>query len=106
LGYRENGKGPYLWISYSDVIERTKNIGSGLINKGVIPENSTNIGIYSKNRVEVCDFLSHSPIKALFFKQWTVSEYACYSFSLNVISLYDSYGKDSIKYILNQGRYV
>lgn len=53
LGYRENGKGPYIWIKYSDVIERTKFIGSGLVNKGVKPVNSTNVGIYSRNRVEV-----------------------------------------------------
>jgi long-subunit acyl-CoA synthetase (AMP-forming) len=53
LGYRENGKGPYLWVSYSEIIERTNHIGSGLINKGVQAQNSTNIGIYSKNRVEV-----------------------------------------------------
>ena len=53
MGYRENGKGPYLWISYSEIIERTEHIGCGLINKGVQADNSTNIGIYSKNRVEV-----------------------------------------------------
>ncbi|CAF0824515.1 unnamed protein product [Brachionus calyciflorus] len=42
------------------------------------------IGIYSSNRNE-----------------WVISEHACYSFSLPVVSLYDSYGKDSIQYILN-----
>jgi long-subunit acyl-CoA synthetase (AMP-forming) len=30
-----------------------------------------------------------------------MSEHACYSLSLVVVSLYDSYGKESIKYILN-----
>jgi len=85
LGYRPNGKGPYEWISYLDVIERVRFIGSGLLNKGVQPVNSTNVAIYSKNRPE-----------------WSISEYACYTYSLNVVSLYDSYGKESIKYILNQ----
>ncbi len=69
------------------MIEQTKLIGSGLLEKGVKPVNITNIGIYSKNRPE-----------------WTIAEYACYAYRMCVISLYDSYGKDSIKYILNQGR--
>lgn len=85
LGTRDGpGKGPYSWITYSEVLERVRYIGSGLINKGIESSNLTHIGIYSSNRVE-----------------WVVSEHACYSFSFPVVSLYDSYGKDSIKYILN-----
>ncbi len=68
------------------MIEMTEFIGSGLLEKGVLPINTTNIGIYSKNRPE-----------------WTIAEYACYAYKMCVISLYDSYGKDSIQYILNQG---
>jgi long-subunit acyl-CoA synthetase (AMP-forming) len=53
IGYRHEGKGPYLWITYFDVIERTRFIGSGLLNKGVKALNTTNIAIYSRNRPEV-----------------------------------------------------
>jgi long-subunit acyl-CoA synthetase (AMP-forming) len=54
LGYRENGTGPYLWLTYADVIEKTRFIGSGLLNKQIKADASTNIGIYSRNRMEVC----------------------------------------------------
>lgn len=54
LGKREGkAAGSYSWIKYSDVIERVKYIGSGLLNKGIESSNSTRIAIYSSNRVEV-----------------------------------------------------
>ncbi len=87
MGEREGrAKGPYSWIKYSEVLERVRYIGSGLLNNGIHSSNSTRIGIYSSNRVE-----------------WVISEHACYSFSFQVVSLYDSYGRDAIKYILNHG---
>lgn len=87
LGSRDGpATGPYNWIKYSEVMDRVKYLGSGIINKGIESNNNTYIGIYSANRVE-----------------WVVAEHACYSFSFPVISLYDSYGKEAIKYILNHG---
>jgi hypothetical protein len=53
LGYRKNGKGPFVWNTYSELIEQTRYIGSGLLNKEIQAENTTNIGIYSRNRPEV-----------------------------------------------------
>ena len=53
LGHRINGKGEYSWITYLDVIEQTRFIGSGLLNKDIKAENTTNIGIYARNRPEV-----------------------------------------------------
>ena len=53
LGYRENSTGPYLWLTYADIIEKTRFIGSGLLSKQIKADVSTNIGIYSKNRMEV-----------------------------------------------------
>lgn len=35
------------------VLVRAANVGAGLIAKGLKPENTTNVGIYSQNRVEV-----------------------------------------------------
>lgn len=71
------------------MLEKISYVGSGLLNKGIESSNLTNIGIYSANRSE-----------------WIISEHACYSFSFPVVSLYDSYGKESIKYILNHGKNV
>jgi len=85
LGYRENGKGPYVWMKYSEVIEQTRAVGSGMINKGIEPKNSTNIAIYSRNCA-----------------QWNIAEYACYTYSMNIVSLYDIYGRDEIKYMLKK----
>jgi long-subunit acyl-CoA synthetase (AMP-forming) len=56
----------------------------GLLNQGIESSNSTRTAIYSSNRTE-----------------WIIAEHSCYSMSMVVVSLYDSYGKDSIKYILN-----
>lgn len=54
LGKREGpGTGKYKWIKYSEVMERIRFIGSGLLNKGIESSNSTRIGIYSSNRTEV-----------------------------------------------------
>ena len=53
LGHRINGKGSYSWITYMDLIEQTRFVGSGLLNKGLQAINTTNIGIYSGNRPEV-----------------------------------------------------
>ena len=85
LGEREGpGKGPYKWLTYSQVLEKVRYIASGLVHKNIEQSNATRIGIYAANRSE-----------------WIISEHACYSNSLVVVSLYDSYGKSSIKYILN-----
>ena len=54
LGKRENaGRGTYKWISYSETIQRVRNVGSGLVFKGIQPSNQSNIGIYAANVPEV-----------------------------------------------------
>ena len=54
LGMRPGpARGPYQWLTYSDVIERVERVGAGLIAQGIISSNLTNIGIYSANRSEV-----------------------------------------------------
>ncbi len=78
LGHRLNGTGEYVrltspkstelifftstlcyviifkvWITYYEVIERSRYIGSGLLNKGITADNQTNIAIYAKNSPEV-----------------------------------------------------
>jgi hypothetical protein len=54
LGEREApGRGPYKWKTYTEVLERIKHVGSGIINSGIDSNNETHIGIYSSNRSEV-----------------------------------------------------
>lgn len=54
LGKRDGpGKGPYRWLKYSEVLQRVKWVGSGLVNQGIPSSNQTPIGIYSANRAEV-----------------------------------------------------
>ncbi|GFV44658.1 long-chain-fatty-acid--CoA ligase 5 [Trichonephila clavipes] len=50
-GWR-NDKSNYNWISYSQFIKRAENFGSGLVKIGLKPGQSSNVGIYSRNRVE------------------------------------------------------
>ena len=55
LGKRDGpGKGQYRWLKYSEVLDRVRCAGSGVVNKGIPGSNQTNIGIYSSNRPEVC----------------------------------------------------
>jgi len=57
LGYRKptpDGKDPYVWMSYDEVLEQSENLARGLIEKGLKPGQKTLIGIYSVNRPEVC----------------------------------------------------
>ena len=39
--------------TFFQVLERAKNLGAGMVHLGLKPVNSTRVGIYSQNRVEV-----------------------------------------------------
>ncbi|KAG1934576.1 long-chain-fatty-acid--CoA ligase 1b [Pimephales promelas] len=84
LGSRKP-KQPYEWISYSEVIERAENLGSAFLHKGHSKNADPYIGIFSQNRPE-----------------WTISELACYTYSLISVPLYDTLGTDAIRYILDK----
>ncbi|XP_052430648.1 long-chain-fatty-acid--CoA ligase 1b [Carassius gibelio] len=84
LGSRKP-KQPYEWLSYSEVIERAENLGSAFLNKGHSKDGDPYIGIFSQNRPE-----------------WTISELACYTYSLISVPLYDTLGTEAISYILEK----
>lgn len=94
-GHRLSGNGPclgwrgekptYSWISYGEVIERSKNFASGLVEIGMKPGQNTFIGIYSQNCVE-----------------WILSEHACYNQSAVIVPLYDTLGPNACSFIINQ----
>lgn len=84
LGSRKP-KQPYEWLSYSEVIERAENLGSAFLHKGHSKDSDPYIGIFSQNRPE-----------------WTISELACYTYSLISVPLYDTLGTEAISYILDK----
>ncbi|NXH55944.1 ACSL5 ligase, partial [Rhabdornis inornatus] len=84
LGYRKP-KQPYQWLTYKQVSDRTKYLGSGLLQKGCKPSSDQFIGIFAQNRPE-----------------WIISEYACYTYSMVAVPLYDTLGPEAIVYIVNK----
>uniref|UniRef100_A0A8C0V7C3 Arachidonate--CoA ligase n=1 Tax=Cyanistes caeruleus TaxID=156563 RepID=A0A8C0V7C3_CYACU len=87
LGYRKP-KQPYQWLTYkqvSNVSDRTKYLGSGLLQKGCQASSNQFIGIFAQNRPE-----------------WIISEYACYTYSMVAVPLYDTLGPEAIVYIVNK----
>ncbi|XP_077434385.1 long-chain-fatty-acid--CoA ligase 1-like [Vanacampus margaritifer] len=84
LGSRKP-KGPYEWMPYQKVMERAENLGSAFLHKGHAKTTDANIGIFSQNRPE-----------------WTITELACYTYSLVSVPLYDTLGAEAIDYIIDK----
>ncbi|NXA22986.1 ACSL5 ligase, partial [Ibidorhyncha struthersii] len=84
LGYRKP-KQPYQWLTYKQVLDRAQYLGSGLLQKGCKPSSNQFIGIFAQNRPE-----------------WIISEYACYTYSMVAVPLYDTLGPEAIVYIVNK----
>ncbi|KFP80666.1 PREDICTED: long-chain-fatty-acid--CoA ligase 5 [Acanthisitta chloris] len=84
LGYRKP-KQPYQWLTYKQVLDRAQYLGSGLLQKGCQPSSNQFIGIFAQNRPE-----------------WIISEYACYTYSMVAVPLYDTLGPEAIVYIVNK----
>lgn len=83
LGYRKPGK-PYEWISYTEVAEQAQLLGSGLLAKGCQANSSQFVGIFAQNRPE-----------------WTISELACYTYSMALVPLYETLGMEAMVHILD-----
>uniref|UniRef100_A0A4W5NS85 Arachidonate--CoA ligase n=1 Tax=Hucho hucho TaxID=62062 RepID=A0A4W5NS85_9TELE len=84
LGSRKPNQ-PYEWLSYREVADKAECIGSGLLHRGHSQTGDKHIGIFSQNRPE-----------------WTISELACYTYSLVCVPLYDTLGLEAIEYIIDQ----
>ncbi|KFV18073.1 Long-chain-fatty-acid--CoA ligase 5 [Tauraco erythrolophus] len=84
LGYRKPNQ-PYQWLTYKQVFDRAQYLGSGLLQKGCKPSPNQFIGIFAQNRPE-----------------WIISEYACYTYSMVAVPLYDTLGAEAIVYIVNK----
>nr|KAF6454511.1 acyl-CoA synthetase long chain family member 5 [Rousettus aegyptiacus] len=84
LGYRKPNK-PYRWLSYKQVSHRAEYLGSYFLHKGYNPSPDQFIGIFAQNRPE-----------------WTISELACYTYSMVVVPLYDTLGPEAVVHIINK----
>ncbi|TRY84934.1 hypothetical protein DNTS_004025 [Danionella cerebrum] len=84
LGSRKAGKS-YKWLSYQEVAEKAQFMGSGLLHRGHSQSGDKYIGIFAQNRPE-----------------WTISELACYTYSLVAVPLYDTLGAEAIGYIIDK----
>lgn len=86
---QEDGKlGEYVWQSYAEVRETSKNLGFGLEKLGLHHrevEGRSFIGIYSKNRVE-----------------WLVADLASASQGITTVPMYDTQQADTIDMIVEQ----
>lgn len=89
LGHRSSPGGPYTWLTYNEVLERSTDTGSGLIELGCHPgdDGYTFVGVYAPNKIE-----------------WVFVEQACNMFSLTIVPLYDTLGLDSCVFIINQAQ--
>ncbi|XP_025107943.1 LOW QUALITY PROTEIN: long-chain-fatty-acid--CoA ligase 5-like [Pomacea canaliculata] len=84
-GKRSGPGKPFIWLSYQEVKDKSHRFGSGLINAGVNPGNSSFVGIYSSNRIE-----------------WAVADLGCQTFSIVPVPLYDTLGPEACRFIINQ----
>uniref|UniRef100_A0A8D0A4M9 Arachidonate--CoA ligase n=1 Tax=Sander lucioperca TaxID=283035 RepID=A0A8D0A4M9_SANLU len=84
LGSRKPNQ-PYEWQSYREVADRAEHIGSALLHRGHSHTGDKFVGIFSQNRPE-----------------WTISELACYTYSMVAVPLYDTLGTEAIGYIIDK----
>lgn len=85
------GFGDYKWKTYAECFRNSEAVARYLMANELCPK-VTNpdgtfrfVALYSKNRVE-----------------WTESDFGCAMTSIAVVTLYDTLGKDSTQFILNE----
>ncbi|VDK36490.1 unnamed protein product [Taenia asiatica] len=86
LGTHVTPTSPYEWRTFSEVYASVKNFGSGLRTlDSLTSEPSKCVGVYGKNRPE-----------------WLISQYACSSYKLITVPLFDTLGEEALLYICKQ----
>jgi len=74
--------GDYQWETYSQVDQRRKNLGSGIINMTGLKFDEP-VGIYSINRAE-----------------WLIADLACIGYRWPSVALYDTLGQNAVEFII------
>ncbi|KAL8612617.1 hypothetical protein ACOMHN_006603 [Nucella lapillus] len=85
LGYKSTPSESYCWLSYNNVLERSENVGAGLLTLGLSPENTTYVGVYSQNRPE-----------------YVITDLGLWTYSMVCVPLYDTLGVEACTHIINQ----
>uniref|UniRef100_A0A5K3ENB2 long-chain-fatty-acid--CoA ligase n=1 Tax=Mesocestoides corti TaxID=53468 RepID=A0A5K3ENB2_MESCO len=86
LGTHSTPSAPYVWRSFKEVYASVKKFGSGLRTFQTISSRPfCCIGVYGKNRPE-----------------WLITQYACFSYKLVTVPLFDTLGEEALLYICNQ----
>ncbi|RXM97514.1 Long-chain-fatty-acid--CoA ligase 5 [Acipenser ruthenus] len=67
------------------VSDRAEHLGSGLLHRGLKASPEQLVGIFAQNRPE-----------------WIIAEYACYTYSMVVVPLYDTLGPEALVFIINK----
>lgn len=83
----ENGKwqNRFVWINRREFREMRDRVGAFLVKQGC--KEGDHIGIMSYNRIE-----------------WVVTQHACYAYGFIPIPVYDTYGLESMKYIIDHAQ--
>lgn len=74
---KTRGSHEYVWISYGDLLARTRHFGSGLLS---VEPHVTKVGIFATNCVD-----------------YVVAEFGAYRHSLIVVPLYDTLGPNAVR---------
>ncbi|KAL5105545.1 Long-chain-fatty-acid--CoA ligase 5 [Taenia crassiceps] len=86
LGTHVTPTSPYEWQTFSEVYACVKKFGSGLRTlESLSLEPFKCVGVYGKNRPE-----------------WLISQYACFSYKLTTVPLFDTLGEEALLYICKQ----
>ncbi|CAF1457638.1 unnamed protein product [Adineta steineri] len=83
FSYRQSSDQPFKSYTYNQVFEIIKEIGSGIIHTGLEPSNKTFIGIYGSSSMNYAFCL-----------------YSTWPYSMIPIGIYDSLGRDGVKFII------
>jgi len=83
FSYRKSSDQPFKSYTYKEVFEIIKEIGSGVINTGLKASNETFIGIYGSSSMD-----------------YALCMYSTWPYSMVPIGIYDSLGKDGVRFII------
>ncbi|CAF0796736.1 unnamed protein product [Rotaria sp. Silwood1] len=85
FSFRHSSDQPFKSYTYKQVFEIIKEIGSGIVNTGLQPSSETLFGIYASASVN-----------------YALCLYSAWPYSMVPIGIYDSLGRDGVRFIIRQ----
>ncbi|KAM3175247.1 hypothetical protein ACTXT7_008896 [Hymenolepis weldensis] len=112
LGSHSKPSEPYSWLTFKGTYERVCDLGSGLINVCSLDNRSESgkfVGIVGKNCVDEHEnLILAAKIRIQVGRNiirlgqlWVVTEFACATYGLVCVPLYDTLGEEALKHICN-----